>query len=45
VIPGMRSEKHVVANASASDGRGLDDRLLRELKKHRWDRTPTDWSQ
>lgn len=45
VIPGMRSEKHVVANAAASDGRGLDDRLLRELKKHRWDRTPTDWSQ
>jgi aryl-alcohol dehydrogenase-like predicted oxidoreductase len=45
VIPGMRSEKHVAANAAASDGRRLDDTLLTELKRHRWDRTPTHWSQ
>jgi aryl-alcohol dehydrogenase-like predicted oxidoreductase len=45
VIPGMRTSAHVQANCAASDGRGLDRELLAELKKHRWDRTPTDWSQ
>ncbi len=44
-IPGMRKLKHVVANMSAGDGTGLTDELLGELKQHRWDREPTEWSQ
>ncbi len=45
IIPGMRREKHVRANLAVSDGALLDDALMHELKKHRWDRTPTEWSQ
>jgi len=45
VIPGMRKVKHVTANLAASDGHPLDSSLLEQLKAHRWDRTPTDWSQ
>ena len=45
IIPGMRKIKHVEANLAASDGRPLDASLLEQLKAHRWDRTPTDWSQ
>ncbi len=45
IIPGMRTVKHVEANIAASDGRALEPSLLEQLKKHRWDRTPTDWSQ
>jgi len=44
-IPGMRKLKNVEANMSASDGKGLSAELLRELKNHRWDREPTEWSQ
>jgi aryl-alcohol dehydrogenase-like predicted oxidoreductase len=45
VIPGMRKLQNVEANIGASDGRGLHEDLLAELKKHRWDRQPTEWSQ
>jgi aryl-alcohol dehydrogenase-like predicted oxidoreductase len=45
VIPGMRTTEKVEANIAASDGRGLPDEVLRELRKHRWTRTPTEWSQ
>jgi aryl-alcohol dehydrogenase-like predicted oxidoreductase len=45
IIPGMRKVKHVDANLAASDGRPLGPDLLDRLKPHRWDRTPTDWSQ
>ncbi len=45
VIPGMRREKHVEANLAASDGHSLRPDLLRELRRHRWDRKPTEWSQ
>jgi aryl-alcohol dehydrogenase-like predicted oxidoreductase len=45
IIPGMRKIKHVEANLAASDGRPLDTSLLAQLKTHRWNRTPTDWSQ
>jgi hypothetical protein len=41
----MRREKHVRANLAVSDGALLSPDLMRELKKHRWDRTPTEWSQ
>ncbi|MET0463543.1 MAG: aldo/keto reductase [Chitinophagaceae bacterium] len=44
-IPGMRRIKNVEANMAASDGEGLSASLLKELKAHRWDRTPTEWSQ
>lgn len=45
IIPGMRKIKNVEANIGTSDGRGLSKELLKELRKHRWDRTPTQWSQ
>lgn len=44
-IPGMRKLRHVEANIGCSDGIGLKYDTLFELKKHRWDRTPTGWSQ
>ena len=44
VIPGMRRSKHVRANLATSDAAPLDRALLGELRKHRWDRTPTAWS-
>ena len=45
IIPGMRKLKNVEANLRASDGKKLDTTLLTKLKNHRWDRTPTSWSQ
>lgn len=45
VIPGMRKVNHAAANLAASDGQGLNPDLLAELRKHRWDREPTAWSQ
>ncbi|MEZ0540613.1 aldo/keto reductase [Fibrella arboris] len=44
-IPGMRQIRNVEANCAASDGNALPAELLEELKAHRWDRTPTEWSQ
>jgi aryl-alcohol dehydrogenase-like predicted oxidoreductase len=45
VIPGMRKPANVRANTAASDREPLSPQLLAELKKHRWDREPTEWSQ
>lgn len=45
IIPGMRSVKNVIANTRVSDGQRLESTLLKKLKQHRWDRTPTEWSQ
>ena len=45
IIPGMRKLNHVEANLASSDGRTLEPVLMEQLKAHRWDRTPTDWSQ
>ncbi|MEM9924254.1 MAG: aldo/keto reductase [Cyanobacteria bacterium P01_D01_bin.50] len=45
VIPGMRRLEHVRANLSVSDGTRLPAELKAELRKHRWDREPTEWSQ
>ena len=45
VIPGMRKVRNVEANLAAADAPPLDASLLEELKSHRWDRTPTAWSQ
>lgn len=44
-IPGMRQLRNVEANCACSDGQRLSPELLNELKGHRWDRTPTEWSQ
>ncbi len=45
IIPGMRSVKHVESNCGTSDGQGLPAGLMEQLKKHRWDRVRTEWSQ
>jgi aryl-alcohol dehydrogenase-like predicted oxidoreductase len=45
IIPGMRKTKNVESNAAASDAGPLPSELLEELRKHRWERTPTSWSQ
>lgn len=44
-IPGMRRIRNVESNMSCSDGNRLTAGLLHELKNHRWDRQPTEWSQ
>ena len=44
-IPGMRKVRNVEANLATSDGKGLPKELLEQLKHHRWDRQPTEWSQ
>jgi aryl-alcohol dehydrogenase-like predicted oxidoreductase len=45
IIPGMRKLRHVEANTSASGAEPLSGELMAQLKKHRWDREPTEWSQ
>jgi aryl-alcohol dehydrogenase-like predicted oxidoreductase len=45
IIPGMRRLGHVKSNLAASDAGPLPAELHRKLKQHRWDRTPTEWSQ
>jgi aryl-alcohol dehydrogenase-like predicted oxidoreductase len=45
IIPGMRKLKNVEANIATSDGVRLKETLHLKLKSHRWDRTPTEWSQ
>ncbi len=45
VIPGMRTAAHVHGNLATSDAPPLDDVLMAELRAHRWDREPTEWSQ
>jgi len=45
IIPGMRKAKNVLANVATSDGRTLSKELFEKLRNHRWDRTPTAWSQ
>src|SRR5215469_12014775 len=45
IIPGMRKLKNVEANIAASDKGPLPGALQSELKRHRWVRQPTSWSQ
>src|SRR5258705_13056570 len=45
IIPGMRKIANVEANLAASDRGPLPGPVHAELEKHRWDRTPTKWSQ
>jgi len=45
IIPGMRRTTHVEANMATSDAGPLPRDLQAQLRRHRWDRTPTEWSQ
>jgi aryl-alcohol dehydrogenase-like predicted oxidoreductase len=45
IIPGMRKRHHVETNLAASNRGPLPGEIHTELRKHRWDRTPTSWSQ
>lgn len=45
IIPGMRKIRHVESNIATSDSGPLSAELHVQLKKHRWDRMPTEWSQ
>lgn len=44
-IPGMRKKAHVESNIATSDAGALPERLISELRNHRWERKPTEWSQ
>jgi aryl-alcohol dehydrogenase-like predicted oxidoreductase len=45
IIPGMRKPRHVESNLAASDAGPLPAELLAQLRHHRWDRKPAEWSQ
>jgi aryl-alcohol dehydrogenase-like predicted oxidoreductase len=45
IIPGMRKLRHVEANMAASDKGPLPYKVHQQLRDHRWDREPTEWSQ
>ncbi len=45
IIPGMRKPANVRSNLAASGAGPLPAELLAKLRTHRWDRTPTEWSQ
>ncbi|MFN2578177.1 MAG: aldo/keto reductase [Pyrinomonadaceae bacterium] len=45
IIPGMRKVANVVSNIGASDAGPLSNKLLSELRAHRWERKPASWSQ
>lgn len=45
IIPGMRKVRNVEASMATSDAGPLPPGLQSELRKHRWERTPTNWSQ
>lgn len=45
VIPGMRRIRHVEANMCVSDWPALGEEMVEVLRRHRWDRRPTWWSQ
>lgn len=44
-IPGMRKLPHVEANMASSGQPPLEPALVERLRNHRWDRSPTEWSQ
>src|SRR2546426_1102107 len=45
IIPGMRTLSHVQSNLAASGAGPLPKDLYDQLRKHRWVRKPTPWSQ
>jgi aryl-alcohol dehydrogenase-like predicted oxidoreductase len=44
IIPGMRKPRHVDSNIAAGNSGPLPADLYTQLRRHRWDRQPTDWS-
>jgi aryl-alcohol dehydrogenase-like predicted oxidoreductase len=44
IIAGMRKDAHVRGNLALSDAGGLDAALVERLRRHRWERKPTPWS-
>lgn len=44
IIAGMRKDAHVRGNLALSDAGGLDANLVCRLRRHRWERKPTPWS-
>lgn len=45
IIPGMRKLQHVESNLATSEAGPLPPDLHNALRSHRWERTPTRWSQ
>jgi aryl-alcohol dehydrogenase-like predicted oxidoreductase len=45
IIPGMRKPGHVHTNIACSNAGPLPEELHHALLAHRWDRSPTKWSQ
>ena len=45
IIPGMRKRAHVASNIAASDAGHLPEELHAQLRAHRWERKPSEWSQ
>jgi aryl-alcohol dehydrogenase-like predicted oxidoreductase len=45
IIPGMRKLEHVQSNIAASERGPVPEELHNILRDHRWDRSPTEWSQ
>jgi len=45
IIPGMRKLRNVESHIAASNEGPLPAALHAQLRPHRWDRTPTQWSQ
>lgn len=45
IIPGMRRAQNVRANIAAAGAGPLPEALHAALRPHRWERTPTGWSQ
>jgi hypothetical protein len=41
----MRKLAHVRANVAATNAGALPNEMIERLRGHRWDRTPTNWSQ
>ena len=45
IIPGMRKLSHVESNVASSDAGSLPEELHAQLRAHRWERKPNEWSQ
>jgi aryl-alcohol dehydrogenase-like predicted oxidoreductase len=45
IIPGMRKLSHAKQNLATSNAGPLPEELHDQLRGHRWDREPTEWSQ
>lgn len=45
IMAGMRRLRRVEANLAVSEAGPLPTDLHKEVRQHRWDRQPTEWSQ